>query len=50
MRQYLETLIFFGADYAYRQLSLDLQLHWRGVSAVGRGKALAALIGFASRG
>jgi|KBSMisStandDraft_5_1062788.scaffolds.fasta_scaffold2250893_2 hypothetical protein len=49
MNDYLSNLMTFGAEYAYRQLALDLRLNWRGISATGRDKALAALIGFASR-
>jgi len=49
MSEYLTNLMSFGAEYAYRQLSFDMQLNWRGLSVRGRDKALAALIGFASR-
>lgn len=49
MLQYLRTLMTFGADHAYRQLAVDIQLNYRGLSVQGTDKALAALIGFASR-
>lgn len=49
MDQYLATLFSFGADYAYRQLAVDISLNYRGLSVKGTNKALAALIGFASR-
>lgn len=49
MFTYLATLMSFGADYAYRQLSLDIRLNYKGLSQTGKDRALSALIGFASR-
>ena len=49
MQEYLNTLMTFGAEYAYRQLGYDIRLNYRGLSVKGTDKALAALIGFASR-
>lgn len=49
MFTYLTCLMSFGADYAYRQLACDISLNYRGLSVKGTDKAIAALIGFASR-
>ena len=44
MQEYLNTLMTFGAEYAYRQLKYDIMLNYRGLSVKGTDKALAALI------
>jgi hypothetical protein len=49
MDGYLKRLMEFGSDYAYRQLARDLARSLRVMSPAGRERALAALIGFASR-
>lgn len=45
---YLGRLHAFGAEFAYKQASLDLLLNYQGLSVKGFEKVKAALIGWAS--